>query len=68
MPGVSGTSRVDAPAGKGNSMSMDYQSFLKSKEIRALPGGLSKTPELAGHLFDSEKSGVQTSLFDLLEI
>jgi len=40
-------------------MSMDYQSFLKSKELRALPAGMSKTPELAWHLFDHQRDVVE---------
>lgn len=38
---------------------MNYQEFLRTKELRALPAGMAKIPELGSHLFDHQRDVVE---------
>ena len=37
---------------------MNYSDFLRTKELRALPAGMNRVPELSGHLFDHQRDVV----------
>jgi hypothetical protein len=43
-------------------MKKEYEAFLKSKQVKAYERGLSKVPELSGHLFQFQRAAVEFNL------